>query len=406
MSKSKRGSKVRLPAHPKRVALLVSSWNHYGQGLIEGVWRYAQEAGPWFLDMEPGGEDGRTSVPDGWSGDGVIAQLHTRELAEQLKAYRVPIVNVSGVPLDGVNQPRVCSDAHAVMRTAVVHLREKGFQTIAFCGEPHRHFLDFWEQAYTAIMAEEEIAAIRFSPKGARNKAPSRAQLRKHHQHWLMSLPKPAGVIGWNTMTCRQLAMACSVLGLDVPGEVAILSLNNENLLGRIVHPPLSGVDVPVERIGYQAAAQLDRLMKGKKLAVQSIALRPLGVTTRQSTDVFAVDDPNLRKALTFIRAQAHTGIDVPDVLAAVPMARRSLERQFKVHLGRSPAEEIRRTRIENVRQLLGETDMSIAAIAERCGFKYVEHMIPVFKKYHGCTPLQYRSRAHPRARPRFDANA
>ena len=181
---------------------------------------------------------------------------------------------------------------------------------------------------------------------------------------------------------------------MRVPEDIAIISLETEDLLGKVIHPPLSGVDIPVRRIGYEAAAQLDRLLHGKRVTIQENRLPPQGVTTRQSTDVVACEDPQIRQALCFIRDHAHEGIDVRTVLKAVPMARRSLERRFHDLIGRSPAEEIRRIKIEKVRRLLDSTDIPIPDIAEACGFNYVEHMIPVFKKYHGCTPSRYRKNA------------
>lgn len=158
-----------------------------------------------------------------------------------------------------------------------------------------------------------------------------------------------------------------------------------------MVHPPISGVDVPVKRIGYEAASRLDQLMRGEAASPHETRLMPLGVTIRQSTDLVACDDPQVREAMRFIHDHAHEGIDVRDLIKAVPMARRSLERRFQEFIGRSPAEEIRRTKIEKVRRLLGATDLPIPDIAEACGFNYVEHMIPVFRKYHGVTPSRYR---------------
>jgi len=175
---------------------------------------------------------------------------------------------------------------------------------------------------------------------------------------------------------------------------VAILSLETGDLLGRVVNPPLSGVDIPVRRIGYEAAAQLDRLLHGNAAEPHETDLQPLGVTTRQSTDLVSCADPQVQQALRFIRDHAHEGIDVRTVMKAVPMARRSLERRFHELLGRSPAEEIRRVKIDKVRHLLDTTGMSIPDIAEACGFNYVEHMIPVFRKYHGSTPSRYRANA------------
>lgn len=379
---------------PPRVALLVGAWNEYGRGIIEGVWQYAEQHGPWFLEMQPSEPDESTEVPRGWSGDGVIATVHTRRMAAKLQAYGVPVVNVSGARRREIGFPRVTTDAMAVVGMAVEHLRDKGLGNIAFCGEPDRPFIDFWTDAYRSVMREAGMDAIVYEPSARIGPRAGTAARQDDRRRWLERLPKPVGIIGWYTGLCRHLAMACAESGIEVPDEAAIISLETEDLLGRAVYPPLSGVDIPVRSIGYEAAGQLDRLMRGEKLVHHEIELQPLGVTTRQSTDLMACDDPQVRQVMRFIREHAHEGISVSDVLKNVPLARRSLERRFQVVLGRSPAEEIRRVKIEKVRRLLDSTDIPIPDIAEACGFNYVEHMIPVFSKYHGCTPSRYRKKA------------
>lgn len=395
MSQS-RSSPGKKPARtsPPRIALLVSAWNEYGRGIIEGVWQYAQEHGPWLLEMQPGEPDESTEVLHGWTGDGMIAAVQTRRLAAKLRALGLPVVNVSGSRREGIDFPRVTSDAKAVVRMAVAHMHEKGIRNIVFCGEPERPFLDFWTEAFRSVMADAGAEAVIYQPSARLGSKAGMAARQNDRLRWIETLPKPVGIIGWATGICRHLAMACTELGVLVPEEVAILSLETEDLLGRVVHPPISGVDIPVRRIGYEAAAQLDRLLHGKAADPDEIQLPPLGVTTRQSTDLVACSDPHVQQALRFIRDHAHEGIDVRTVLKAVPMARRSLERRFHDLIGRSPADEIRRVKINKVRHLLDTTHMSIPDIAEACGFKYVEHMIPVFKKHHGNTPSRYRTNA------------
>jgi LacI family transcriptional regulator len=373
-----------------RVALLVAGWNQYGRGIIEGVWQHA-ENNHWILEMQPSGPDGSTQIPEGWKGDGIVATVHSRELASRLATYRVPVVNVSGARLQGVNFPRVASNAQAVVDIAVRHLLEKQLPRVAFCGEPHKAFLDFWTQAYLTIAARHGLTPIVYTPS---KRLPAGAGLEaqsKDRARWLSDLPKPIGIIGWDTITCRHVASACELAGIEIPEQVAVISLSTEDLLGRTLHPPLSGVDIPVQRIGYEAAKLLGNLMRGTGSKTTELLLEPLGITTRQSTDLFACDDPKVRQVMRFIKENASRGIQVGDVMRAVPIARRTLERRFKTMLGHSPAEEIRRKKIEKVRRLLTDTDMAVPEIADACGFAYAEHMIPLFAKYHQDTPAAFR---------------
>jgi LacI family transcriptional regulator len=378
---------------PILVEVLVGTWKQYGRGIITGVWRYAREQGSWLLDLDPTEADESTAIPAGMKVRGIIALVHTREFAKKLRAYGVPVVNVSGTVLKGVTFPRVTSDARAVVRVAAEHLHNRGFTSLAFCGEPHRQFIDHWAEAYLDVMSEMKTPPLVYTPSAKLSPHAKPASRQRDLQRWLQGLGKPVGVIGWDTEMCRHLAMACTVSGIAVPDEVAIISLESEDLLGRVVHPPLSGVDIPVERIGYEAARLLDMLLRGRGKKVEDIVIPPLGVVTRQSTDVFAVEDPKLKQALRFIRDHAQEGITVCDVLRTVPVARRTMERRFNELLGHSPSEEIRKTKLEKVRELLLTTELPIPDIAEAAGFNYVEHMISLFKKRHGVTPSKYRRR-------------
>lgn len=374
----------------KRVALLIAGWNQYGRGIIEGAWHYAQHHA-WNLDMQPASPDGTMQIPEGWQGDGIIATVHSRELAATLRGYRVPVVNVSGARFGGSDFPRVCSDAKAVMELAVRHLRSKGLQHIAFCGEPEREFLQFWERAYGRAARDLGFTPLIYARGPGLDVDAGLVAQRRDRARWLRSLPLPVGVIGWDTITCRNVASASELAGLQVPDQVAILSLSTEDLLGQTIHPPISGVDIPVKRIGYDAASLLDQLIQGRRLIQPERLLQPLGITTRQSTDLFACDDAKVRQVMRFIKENAAAGINVKDLLKAVPMGRRTLERRFTAVVGHSAAEEIRRAKIERVRHLLTSSDMPIPDIAEACGFAYAEHMIPLFARYHGHTPAAFR---------------
>ncbi|MBI5690424.1 MAG: DNA-binding transcriptional regulator [Verrucomicrobia bacterium] len=381
-----------MPKPPKRrhVALLTAGWNQYGRGIIEGAWNFAQH-NAWNLDMQPSAPDGSLQMPAGWRGDGIIATVHSSTLGAELAGYGVPVVNVSGSRLPGVDFPRVTSDADAVVALAIEHLRSKGLRNIAYCGEPQRGFLQFWTDAYVRVSATVGLRPLIYQPAPRLGSNAGVEARRRDRARWLQRLPLPVGVIGWDTITCRHVASACELAGRQIPDQVAIISLSTEDLLGQTIHPPISGVDIPVKRIGYEAASLLEQLIRGRRPPSREVLLQPLGITTRQSTDLFECADPKIRQAMRFIRDQAVTGINVRDVLRAVPMGRRTLERGFAELIGHSPAEEIRRTKLEKVRQLLTATDLAVPDIAEACGFAYAEHMIPLFARHHGCTPAAFR---------------
>ena len=210
---------------------------------------------------------------------------------------------------------------------------------------------------------------------------------------WVRKLPKPIGIMATYDYRAQQLLDGCRRHGIEVPDQVAVIGVDNDELLCELAHPPLTSIIPNTHRTGYEAAALLDGLMSGAPAPSLTHLIPPLGVATRQSTDVLAIEDPHVARAMRHIRDHACEGIDVADVLHAVPQARRLLERRFKKILGRTPHEEILRVQLDRVKTLLSQTDLSLADIAERTGFEHVEYLSVVFKKKVGVPPSQYRSR-------------
>jgi LacI family transcriptional regulator len=190
----------------------------------------------------------------------------------------------------------------------------------------------------------------------------------------------------------QQILDACRMSGVAVPDEVAVIGVDNDELLCELSHPPLSSVVPNAHRTGYDAAALLNAMMDGRKVGGETHLIPPVGIATRQSTDVLAINDAVIARTVRYIREHACRGINVQDVLKAVPQSRRRLENRFRRLLGRTPHDEIIRVQLNRVKMLLTETDLSLAQIAEKAGFEHVEYLSVVFKKEIGLPPSQYRA--------------
>ncbi len=185
---------------------------------------------------------------------------------------------------------------------------------------------------------------------------------------------------------------ACSRASIRVPEDVAIVGVENEEIIATMSTPPLSSVRLAGEQIGYEAARILDRMMRGlKKPPAQPTLFAPLCIETRQSSDIVAIDDEYLAQAIRLIRQRASDGLTVNEILKVVPVSRSTLERSCRRLLGRSPNEEIVRVRIDHVRNLLRGSDLSLDQIAARTGFATSQYMLEVFRKTTGVTPGNYR---------------
>ncbi len=375
----------------KQVALLIETSNAYARGLLRGVVTYIREHQPWSLYLA---EHGRGDRPPAWladwRGDGIIARIETPPVAQALRRKKMPIIDVSAARLLPA-VPWFETDDAGVAQVAFEHLRQRGLKRFAFCGDPRFNWSN-WRAEHFARAALAEDAPC-FIYESSRRFARDDTGQVEDLARWIRKLPKPVGVMTCYDLRGQQLLDACRRAGIAVPDEVAVVGVDNDELLCELSHPPLSSVIPNSIRAGYEAAALLDRLMAGGAVDSHTHLIPPLGVVTRQSTDVLAVDDPHVARAVRFIREHACEGITVADVLRAVPQSRRLFERRFRKILGHTPHDEILRVQLDRVKMLLSQTDLPLAEVAGRAGFTHVEYLSVVFKKKVGVPPSHYRAK-------------
>jgi LacI family transcriptional regulator len=385
--------------HP-RVALLVESTRAYGRGLLAGIDAYLRRHGPWTIYwQERGLSDSPPSWLADWNGDGIIARIATRQLVQAVRKLRKPTVDLYGW-LSGVDWPCLRADNARVVHLAADHLLGRGFRHLAYCGFSG---LSYSEERLTLfrrrIREAGYVCHVWRSPRprpsdGIVAREQREALYEDGLPSWLRTLPKPVGILACSDVRGQQVLNACSEIGLPVPDQVAVLGVGNSELVCNLSVPPMSSVDLNCERIGYEAAALLGRLMAGAPAPTRTNLIEPRGLVTRRSTDVLAIEDPDLAEAVRLIRTRACGGLTVRDLLTLCPLSCTSLERRFAQILGRSPKAEIIRVRLQRVMELLAESELSLADIAAKTGFKYPEYMSAVFKQKVGMSPGQYRSQA------------
>jgi LacI family transcriptional regulator len=203
-----------------------------------------------------------------------------------------------------------------------------------------------------------------------------------------------------NDVRGQQVLDACKRVNLAVPEEVAVLGVDNDEILCKLCHPPLSSIAPNAELVGYEAAAMLDRLMAGAPTPKSRSLIEPKGVITRQSTDILAIDDSEVAAVVRFIREQSCRGCSMNEVMRYTRLSRSLLERRFRRSLGHSPQAEIRAIQIKRVKEMLSGSDLSLADIANIAGYRHPEYMSVVFKRETGHTPGEYRKAAQPKEVP------
>ncbi len=345
----------------RRVAVLVDTSTSWGRRIIEGVHRYESEHSRWQLFVEPRGVDQRRWLPAGWQGDGVI--------------------------------PRVVTNQRQAAEMAAAHFLNSGFRHFGYFSLLGLDYVAEHQESFRHAVARAgcECPVYEAAPQlGAAE--PDWTMDLERLAAWLDALPKPAAVLTWNTSGAREVLYACAAGGIKVPEEISVMSGSDDDLFCKVAPVPISAVNPAAEEIGFRAAAQLDLMMdRPKRAAPRDVLISPLGVVTRQSTETLAVEDPALVKALRFIREDPAREMKVGDVAAHAGMCRRALEQRFAKMLGRSPAAEIRRVRIERAIDLLQRTTLPVSNVAEKSGFSTAEYMASVFRSHLNAAPMSFR---------------
>jgi LacI family transcriptional regulator len=375
----------------KHVALLVETSLGSGRDILRGIARYVREHEPWSIYHEPRGLS--EPVPSWlrkWQGDGIIARIQTKQMAEFLASLKIPIVDVLGV-VRVPTIPLVHVDNVAIAQMAAEHLEERGFMHFGFFGIMGENWSEMRRDAFGDCAKNFGFDFHFYElPRSAPSKS-SWEEIEDSLAEWIKKLPKPAGVMVCSDQRGHQFLEACRRANIAVPDEIAVIGVDDDLPLCEVCNPPLSSVRPGHEIVGYKAAEMLDLMFHNKQIPDTPILIKPSGITVRLSSDVLAIEDRKIASAIRIIRESACEGIRVDDLAKQVGLSRSVLQRKFKAILNRTVHKEIIRAKLKRAQELLTGTNLSLLDIAERTGFKHQEYLGVVFKSFFGVTPAEYR---------------
>ena len=302
------------------------------------------------------------------------------------RKWGVPLVNTSS-RYANPTVPSVLLDNRQIGQIGAKHLLDRGFRSLAYVGIEGHWYSELRAEGFQSA-AEAAKVVYNMSNRVEFDLFDTPAESKM--AQWLDSLPKPVGVMTCNDIRSRHVLEACQVLGVSVPHDVAILGVDNDEVICQGMDPMLSSVDPNAYRVGYEAASMLHRLMQGLPIR-DPVLVAPLGVVPRASTNTAASDDPDVTAALLQIHENAGQPLGVADVAHRLRMSRRTLERRFRRTVGCSIATAIRRAHVERAKQFLIDTDLTLEEVAEAAGLKTVRQLRIVFPREAGTSPSQFR---------------
>ena len=398
------------------VAVILDAARAYDRLIIGGVAQFVRErtaagrgSAAWSLYVE---EDPLQKIRDlaSWHGQGIIANFDDRRVAAALAKTDVPIVGVGGGsgwydPASGI--PYLFTDNAAIGRLGAQHLLGCGVPSLAFYGYPPSRTSGWSRERADAFRATVEAAGRPCHVfTGRHGNARRWESLQQELMAWLNLLPKPVGLMACSDPRARHVLEACQRLGLSVPGDVAVLGVDNDQLICELTRPPLSSIDQSARRIGFEAAAILDRMMavgRGEAAASAGVPTKvvvpPIGVVTRVSTDTLASNDTAVVAMLRAVRASPWQKPRVASIAEAHGLSPAMLEYRFHNAVGRSIHAEFVRYRMQRLRKLVAETDLPLKTIAVQAGFPSLQYMTTFVRRHTGTTPARLRAMERDRFR-------
>jgi len=368
--------------------MLLLEW--YDYRIHRGVAQIAREAG-WQLNCPKDPVTNEGFLKD-WKGDGCIALLQCTDTLAYFRSHKIPLVDL-GLGEHKLPVPRVVTDNREIGRMAAEHFRDHGYREVFSLGPGNVQMYQERLNALIEFMEEDggSVSVLETSETMQPGVIHELKQIAKSRGHRLEELS--LGFFAFTDVMAAELISLCLQHELRVPENMAVLGVDNDDLINAGLTVGLSSIDSDQEGLGRQAANVLRNMLDHPAGKVQATVIRhpPTEVVVRRSTDCYAVRNPLVSDALHWIHSNFHIGIQATDVAEAMGVTQQGLQKAFAVNYTRSPGQEIRHQRIQAVAHLLSCTPAKLEDIAENCGYYSVDTLINSFRTAFGTTPGKYR---------------
>ena len=371
-------------AKPPRIAFVVDNVYTSHQSLIRGILRFSKIHGPWTINIVSGRSgDASLKALEKWACDGLVANVLTPTLARFARRHQIPTLQLSTISPPRDATVTVRCDNKTIGETAARHLLEKGFASFAYIGDPAR---TVWSRDRGAAF-RRCIRKRRLDCRSFEQGKPSDDDLSA----FLRSLPKPTAVFVAFDLLARRILDLTHALGLNVPRDLAILGVDNEEIICETSSPTLSSIPLSLENAGFAAAEALDSAIRHPPERTVSVSYTGTDVVERESTRFIRCADWLVESCLELISANPSVALRVSDLLAKLNVSRRTLETRFKATTGMTIAQALIAVRLNHARTLLAESSLTQEDVASRCGFCDASHMSRLFRTRFGKPPSSFR---------------
>jgi len=380
-----------------KIILLIDFAEEYSKALLKGIAKYSREHGPWIFcrmplfHRETVGIEGILKWALEWGADGIIGQFYNDPNIGKIIEAGIPVIAQDFKKrFDEI--PNITGAHHEAGSMGADYFLKKGFKNFAFYG-----FKDIVWSHERAEGFEERVTRAGHKVHYFEHKMARPSELWYYRPasigKWLKSLPKPIALMACDDNQGQHITEACRLYGIRIPEEMAVLGVDNDEMICEFSDPPLSSIGQDAEKGGYDAAKLLDHLIKNGMHDFYDIVVRPTQVFTRHSTDIYATNDDHIASSLKYIHQNIDKNLHVDEVVKQVPLSRRALEKRFIEVMGYPIYKYIYNLRIEKFTQKLLDTDMSVFEIALDMGLSDSKNIARQFRQVMGCNPSEYRNK-------------
>jgi len=378
-----------------KVLVLIDSTTEFSRRFLTGLIQYANENGPWIFYRLPSyykalyGEAGIVERIKEWEIDAVIAQWEY-EGVDFLDQLDIPVFLQSYKNISG-RFSRISGDYIGAGVMAAQFFAKRYFKNFAFYG--NRNF--FWSRA-RAEGYRREVERIKGSYYYFESELLDSMQWSREHvelDNWLQGLPKPVALFACDDNFALQVSEMCKVNNINIPDELSLLGVDNDELICNLSHPSISSIITDDENGGYQTGKMLQNLILNKNNVPFNINIDPVRIELRQSTEKYNISDNYIKTVIDYINENIRLNISIDKLAEIVPLSRRNLEMKFKEATGTSVYQFILDKKVDLISTELLTTDKDLWDIAIEMGFNDVRNVYRIFKKKTGYTPVSFRKK-------------
>jgi LacI family transcriptional regulator len=375
----------------KHIALALPLDIVFVERLLPGILDFARDQGGWVFTRIPERLTSSFAWLRNWEGDGAFVLISNKTDVKVAQSLPIPIVNVGGYVKDA-RIPTVTLDQQMVGRLAAEHLLARRFHRFGYYGV---RGLWYSEQRRIGFETALKEAGYKCSSTESTNLIRAPRDWRRvggELARWLRSLQPPVGIMASWDLRAQMLSEACTMIGLRVPEDVAIIGVDNDPIACEFCIPQLTSVSRNDREVGWQAANLLSQLLKGKRSSKLPILIGPDRVVARRSTDTVVIEDAEVARIVQQVRDHLNEVFGVERILRLSPLSRRQLEKRFRRSVGSSPYAFLNELRVERAKLLLAQSrKRALTTVASECGFSELRRFRMVFRRITKLSPAEFR---------------